>query len=133
GNPLKISAYPNDADPERAVPDEIFVHAHSSGLVEVFLRRWGRRGPRLFRLVPVDAVRVEETESMNNIAQVSAIEVLAEDHMTGHFTRKIAGQVAMTYDADLDALGRQACDAIRAYLARLEELPDVYRGEFHRE
>lgn len=138
-DPLRIRVYP---DPDAGFgdePDDLFVNAGRSGLMDLYLRRHER--PTL-RLLGVDHSVVERVHDTSDLAGAHALLSLIQDSLTGYYSKELRDQpyqdtsgrarhfrqvVATAHDEELARRGRLLAEAVESYIERLEELPGLFR------
>lgn len=129
-DPLRLRVYPDPCCGGEE-PDEIYVHAHRMGVMEVFLKRGAKNDPAC-RLVPIEAASVERASGFNPIIGVKAIQKLVDERMSGYYYQwrsdPASGRPFGGYpqhDEELARLAQDVKEAMARYLAKLRSLPHV--------
>lgn len=139
-DPLKLTVHPDPDAGFGRQPDELYIHAGRSGLMDVHLRRPdGKR----FKLIPL------EEDSSNagilaasDLARVDAITELVRGGMSGYYQthhldkvidrdrdgKEIRGEcTTASYDEKLMELGTKVLEAMAEYRRHLESRPELFR------
>lgn len=117
--PLCITIYPDPDAGFDPTPEKIYIHAIRSGTMEVFLVRNEIGESKISRLLPVDARSVKnlEAKTFSSAAKASCIlQIVRENFGKGPST------LPSEQSKELEQLGKEATEAVKKYVAKLELL-----------